>query len=231
MSQDDQTDVIDIKSEGKGEEKRTRINIIKGDPSRRKSNSLADQLKKILNFYKMLMEKYPPVAVKSITAALITFIANIVSQKFIKKKTEIDWNSVINFTITGGCSSACSHFWYGFLDNIMDYLKEIKSLRPIVCNPTIEKFALVPTLIDQAVYAPFINAFYIVVLAFVESRAFVVDKALANLKRDFYTTLKSGYMLWPLATIVVLSSSPPDLVVLFFNIIGFFWSLYLAKTL
>ena len=197
-------------------------------PPRKKSSSL---LKTILNYYQYLLDTYPPWIVKSVTAALISFLANVVSSRFIKKEPAIDWKTVLNFSITGGISAICSHHWYGILDNIMIQLKKVRSLRPVVCNPVLEKFAIVPTLIDQVAYAPFINTVFIGVLALLESRSFSVDPVLVAVKRDFWTTLYRGYMLWPLATIVVLSSCPPDLRVLFFNLVGFFWNCYLSYAL
>ncbi|KAG2373958.1 hypothetical protein C9374_011623 [Naegleria lovaniensis] len=197
--------------------------------SRRKKDSHA--LLAILDMYKYLLDHYPPLLVKSLTASLISFLATVVSQKAIKGMPKVNWNNVLNFTITGGVCAGFSHYWYILLDKIMEQLKMIKIVRPIVCNRTLEKFAIIPTLIDQAFYAPFINVVFIAVLAFLETRSFSVEKALMNVKRDFWTTLTRGYMLWPVATIVVLSAVPSELRVLFFNIIGFFWSCYLAYAL
>ncbi|KAF0971826.1 hypothetical protein FDP41_010049 [Naegleria fowleri] len=206
------------------------------DPQTTKSSSWrrkkdTNALLALLDWYKYLLDRYPPVLVKSLTGALISFLATVSSQKAIKRMPKVDWTNVINFTITGGVCAGFSHYWYILLDKIMVQLKSMKSLRPIVYNRTLERFAIIPTLIDQAFYAPFINVVFISVLAFLETRSFSVDKALMNVKRDFWTTLTRGYMLWPIATIVVLSVVPSELRVLFFNIVGFFWSLYLAYAL
>ncbi|KAL9658659.1 hypothetical protein ABK040_006195 [Willaertia magna] len=193
----------------------------------------------LFKLYISLLKKYPLIT-KIITSSFISFIATIVSQKFIKKLKFLQWNNIVNFSVTSGISSIFSHYWYNYLDLKMNQLKEFnnklntlqnkniifKFLDILLNNKNLKNLPIISTSLDQLIFAPFINIIFISILSILEKRNVV-----KSLQKDFWVTLKRGWILWPIATFIILGIIPVELQVLFFNFVGFFWSLYLSYAL
>jgi hypothetical protein len=58
-----------------------------------------------------------------VTSSLLSATANVISQKFILKAEKVDLYRVFQFAATAACISPLSHFWFGFLPELVEKLK------------------------------------------------------------------------------------------------------------
>ncbi|KYQ93774.1 pmp22 family protein [Tieghemostelium lacteum] len=155
--------------------------------------------------------KSKPILTKAVTSAALSLIGNIIAQKGIERRS-IDWNRVLKFTVWGSISSPMVHFWHKILD--------------VVTKNVPEKYkSWVKMIIDQLVFAPFINIAFYSFLAIADGKP---NSILIKLYFDLIPTLKASWKVWPLAQYINFTFIPPQLQVLFGNIVGFLWGIYLT---
>jgi peroxisomal membrane protein 2 len=182
-------------------------------------------LRDFIVWYLELLNKFP-ISTKMLTSAFVQFCGSIVAQKFVLKVKKIDWHSVFKFTCTGALCSPLSHFWYQTHDSIMKTLDPI--LQIIQKQYGIPLGQMVSLGLDQLVFAPFLNCVFMAYLAIFDGEPKNISH---NIKRDLWPTLKKSWMVWPFASYVNLNYVPSQLRVLFANMVGFFWSIYLSYSL
>ena len=118
-----------------------------------------------------------------------------------------------------------SHFWYKNLDGIVqatrskNYSQQSSAMTSIV--ETLFRLCL-----DQLLFSPLLNTVFYSLMTLWN------EKSLRNapnvVRTNLLPTMLRSWRVWPLAQVVNLSVVPPELRVLFANMIGFGWSIYLS---
>eukprot|EP01132_Coremiostelium_polycephalum_P004919 gene4919-6132_t len=152
-----------------------------------------------------------PISTKALTSAALSFTGNVVAQALVEKK-KVDWLRVLKFTIWGLISSPLVHFWHKILDTLF---KNVKSRYQVYGK----------LIVDQLVFAPFINIVFYSVLAILDGKPKSIP---IKLFFDLLPTLKASWKVWPLAQFINFGFVPPQLRVLFGNMVGFLWGIYLT---
>jgi protein Mpv17 len=175
---------------------------------------------KLWSVYSQLLEQRP-LLTKSITSGVISLAADVVCQySFPKKNEQNELNTTINisrtvrFTILGVVYTAPAlHYWYGFLGRIIvgnNYYSTVNRV-----------------LLDQLLFAPlFLSGFFSFALALEGSYQNIIPK----LKADLVSTIFANFSVWIPAQLINFGFVHPSFQVLFANIVGFFWNIYLSKS-
>eukprot|EP01133_Synstelium_polycarpum_P010597 gene10597-12331_t len=175
------------------------------------SNSKPQSVTDAMCAWYMKRLKYSPISTKALTSATLSFTSNIIAQGVIERR-KIDWPRVIKFTIWGLLSSPLVHYWHIILDRMFRNIKD--------------QYQVWGKLIaDQLIFAPFINIAFYTVLALLDRKP---GSILIKLYFDLMPTLKASWKVWPLAQFINFSFVPSHLRVLFGNLVGFLWSIYLT---
>lgn len=164
-------------------------------------------------YNRLLVEK--PVLTKSITSGVIAFVADIACQKVFPddKKKDVDWKRTAKFTVLNTLLvGPLLHFWYGFL---------VMKIPGTSSLSTVYRVAL-----DQLVFAPFciIPAFFSCSLLLDGTPELIP----AKLQADWATTMVANFSLWVPAQFINFRLVPPQFQVLFANLVGLFWNVYLS---
>lgn len=165
-------------------------------------------------YNRYLTEK--PVLTKSITSGVISFVGDVACQKFFphdKDDKKIDWIRTIKFTILGtALVGPMLHHWYGFLVSKIPGTSALSTLYRLAC--------------DQLVFAPFI------ILPAIFSASQVLngtpEQIPDKLKADWGSTVVANFALWVPAQFINFKFIAPVYQVLFANIVGLFWNVYLS---
>ena len=86
---------------------------------------------------------------------------------------------------------------------------------------------LAKVFLDQTTFSPAYNLFYFYVIGLLEGRSlqFIHDK----IAREFVLVMMMNYKVWPLVNVLNFKFVPPNLRVLFGNIVGIFWTAYVIQ--
>eukprot|EP01112_Ceratiomyxa_fruticulosa_P020445 TRINITY_DN695_c0_g1_i1.p1 TRINITY_DN695_c0_g1~~TRINITY_DN695_c0_g1_i1.p1 ORF type:complete len:193 (+),score=49.19 TRINITY_DN695_c0_g1_i1:99-677(+) len=157
--------------------------------------------------------KKNPIRTKALTSAILSFLSNVIAQKFIEKRRGLDYARLIRFTVFALLSSPVTHKWYELCDSIFRGRKS--------STQVYERLAL-----DQLLFAPFINVYFFTVMCILGGNP---SSAPAVVRSQLWPTLKASWKVWPLAQFINFNFVPPQLRVLFGNFVAFFWSMYLSS--
>jgi protein Mpv17 len=173
------------------------------------------------NYNRLLVEK--PVLTKSITSGVIAFVADVACQKIMAAKkegvegaeeSEIDWKRTAKFTIINTVLvGPLLHFWYGTLVAKIPGNSVISTVYRVAC--------------DQLIFAPFciIPAFF----AFAQILDGTPERIPDKLRADWATTMVANFSLWVPAQLINFKLVPAPFQVLFANMVGLLWSVYLSE--
>jgi len=156
--------------------------------------------------------KQNPVATKVITAAILSGFGNIIAQKWVEKK-KIDFLRVFKFALISGAIAPISHYWFNMLDK---YFRGMKN---------VAKRSLAQLAVNQLVFSPIVTAVFYALLAIVNGEAGKIQEMIRD---NWWSTLKSSWKVWPAADFINFLWVPPELRVLFGNIVGIFWGIILS---
>ncbi|EGG14870.1 pmp22 family protein [Cavenderia fasciculata] len=175
------------------------------------SNSKPTTIVDAFTSWYMKRLKSNPIQTKALTSATLSLASNVIAQGLIERR-KIDWSRVIKFTIWGSISSPLVHFWHIILDRLF---RNVKS----------QYAAWGKLIVDQLIFAPFINICFYVALALLDRKP---NSILIKLYLDLWPTLLASWKVWPIAQFINFSFVPAQLRVLFGNFVGFMWSIYLT---
>lgn len=165
-------------------------------------------------YNRYLTEK--PVLTKSITSGVIAFVGDVACQKLFpqdKEDRKVDWNRTIKFTILGtALVGPLLHYWYGFLVTKIPGTSSLSTLYRVA--------------FDQLVFAPF------VILPAIFSASQLLngtpEQIPEKLKADWFPTTVANFALWVPAQFINFKFVAPVYQVLFANVVGLFWNVYLS---
>jgi hypothetical protein len=144
-----------------------------------------------------------------LTSAAISFAGDFVAQKVVEGKEDLDVGRSARFTLIGASLSPIIHFWYKFCD------------RAFAGKP-----ALLRLVIDQALFSTSLNAFFFSLLNLLLGKPGSIPGALS---RNLLPTMLMSWRVWPVAQYINFNYVPANLRVLFGNLVGFFWSIFLSS--
>ncbi|XP_060578194.1 peroxisomal membrane protein 2-like [Ruditapes philippinarum] len=170
----------------------------------------------ILNKYlKLLKEK--PLITKCCTSASVSALGNFISQKVAPHPDgKVKWRSVASYATFAFCLSApIIHYFYMLLEKIQPR-KEKPSQIDNIKRLLIDRFLFTP---------PFILLFlYVVTILEGQGSAVAMEK----IRTQFWTILKMNWKVWTIFTFINVNYIPVRYRVLFGNMVGLFWSVFVA---
>ncbi|CAH1991639.1 unnamed protein product [Acanthoscelides obtectus] len=154
-----------------------------------------------------------PVRTKAITCAIIATTGNLASQKISGSKA-LDFHSLLAYGIYGlVVGGTIPHYFYNFLD---------WAVPEDASFPIAKKL-----LLERLVYSPLYQAFTLYALARLEGKDH--DGALEQLRHLYLPVLTTSWKYLTIIHLINLSFVPPMLRVLIINLMGFFWTIYIAN--
>lgn len=154
-----------------------------------------------------------PIRTKAYTSCILASLGNISSQCIAGNK-KIDWNSVKAFALFGLLfGGTVPHYFFMFLERVVGKLSK---------NPVLIKLA-----IERLMYAPFYQFLSLYMLARFEGKNH--DEAHLQMSKLYWGVLQANWTFLTTFQLLNLWLVPPMLRVLVVNLIGFFWSIYLAS--
>jgi protein Mpv17 len=167
-----------------------------------------------------------PILTKALTAAFLSMVADLICQYFTKppgtpyeggtithKHNKINWRRTFNWAaISFFVFAPLSHYWYGFLSTKISGDSFFSVAQRV--------------LLDQFLYSPFAVIFTFAATLFLEGKKELIPN---KIRQDLVSTLITNYFVWIPAQLINFSVIPPTFRVLWANLIGFFWSIYLSN--
>lgn len=161
-----------------------------------------------------------PYRTKMITAGIIFGTADVVCQKFLEKPAEnkgFDYRRFFNMVFIGSCISApLSHLWYCKLAN--------QICSRVTMNAKLQPWVALAA--DQILYTPISISVFLFMNEYMKD--FSSLKAIKNVREKFVAGMITNFKMWPPIVLVNFALVPVQLRVLFINVFGFFWTIYLS---
>ncbi|XP_049859980.1 peroxisomal membrane protein 2 isoform X2 [Schistocerca gregaria] len=166
-----------------------------------------------------LMEKYfeqlytHPIRTKSINSCVIAVLGNLAFQ-YLSGNKVLNQDSLIAYGLYGLLfGGTIPHFFYKGLDGFIPYGTSHRSLKQLA--------------VERFIFMPLYQAFSLYMLARLEGKSH--NEAIGQLLRIYGPTVRANWIWLTVVQYLNLRLVPPMLRVLFANLIGFFWIIYLAK--
>jgi len=153
-----------------------------------------------------------PILTKAITAAVVAASGNLVAQVLVERG-RLDVSRLIKFSLIGMAVTPLSHFKFLFLDVLFGGVKGKLNIYG--------KLA-----IDQIVFGPIFTIVFYALLAIFDGQP---GKMGQLIKQNLWPTQLTSWKVWPIASWVNFNFIPPELRVLFVNLVGFFWVIILSS--
>jgi len=131
----------------------------------------------------------------------------------LKKKEDLDYTRIRNIALTGLIISPLCHYWFGFLELVF------KGNKSNLSN-------MARLIVDQLLFDPFLTAFFFVFTAMLNQKT--VKQTIQDLKEKFWSAQQMSWRVWPLAQFINFNYVPETYRVLFANLVGFFWGIFMA---
>lgn len=177
-----------------------------------------------LRFWKMYQSwlESRPMLTKCVTAAILVGCGDLAGETielWTHAASSLNLWRILSFTLMGLLLQApITHYYYLVLD---------AKLPPTLSPWTSTTF--IKLAIDQLVFAPCFTALVFLFLGFCEGDS--VSQILDHMQRDYWTTMVANWKLWVPAVFVNLAFCPPELRVLYCNLVFFVWSICLSLLL
>lgn len=158
-----------------------------------------------------------PLRTKAVTAGVLSAVSDLLAQRLSApeaSKARIDWSSVAKQVAVGlALRGPVGHYWFAFLDRAFARWDQAAL-----------STAVAKVLVDQAVMSPLFNWLYFYVMGALDGRT--LDQVAAKVRTDFRPLMIANYRVWPLVNLVNFKLVPPQLRVLFGNLVGVLWTAY-----
>eukprot|EP00730_Choanoeca_flexa_P008927 TRINITY_DN12558_c4_g1_i4.p1 TRINITY_DN12558_c4_g1~~TRINITY_DN12558_c4_g1_i4.p1 ORF type:complete len:233 (+),score=19.68 TRINITY_DN12558_c4_g1_i4:163-861(+) len=153
-----------------------------------------------------------PTATKVITAGFIGLAADLTAQVAIEGTRDLDTQRLLKFVgLQMIIIAPVLHVWYGFLNRRIPG----NHLRIVVQR----------VLLDQLLFAPPFLAFFLSTLSLLEGHSGRISH---QLRHDWLPTVIKNWQLWVPAQAINFRFVAPAYQVLFSNMVGLFWTIYLS---
>mmetsp|Transcript_22999 Transcript_22999/g.53747 ORF Transcript_22999/g.53747 Transcript_22999/m.53747 type:complete len:189 (-) Transcript_22999:100-666(-) len=154
--------------------------------------------------------KTNPIRTKALSSALFSVFSDLISQRLRGEKS-LNVRSLVNQFIIGALlRGTVIHFWHTILEA---HVKGPSAMW--------KKLAL-----DQTVFAPSFNCLYMYTAGLLEGRS--LSASTAMVQNTLWTIVKNNWRVWPAAMLLSFYAIPPHLRVLWGNLVGLFWNVYVV---
>ncbi|XP_017769257.1 PREDICTED: peroxisomal membrane protein 2 [Nicrophorus vespilloides] len=154
-----------------------------------------------------------PIKTKAISCCVIASAGNLASQYLAGNKI-LNQRSLLAYALFGLLfGGTIPHYFYGFLERTVNQDASFAIVKNLV--------------IERLIYSPLYQAFSLYMIARLEGKSH--KEALVQLQSLYWTVLASSWKYLTLIQMLNLSVVPPMLRVLIANLIGFFWTIYIAN--
>ncbi|XP_054258488.1 peroxisomal membrane protein 2-like [Macrosteles quadrilineatus] len=155
---------------------------------------------------------YNPIKTKSLTSSTIAMLANLTAQ-YMGGAKRLDQDSLIAFGLFGLLfGGSIPHFFYQMLDQ--------------VAPDSSSQYVIKQLLLERLIFTPLYQMFVIYMLARFESKTH--QQAMSQLVQLYWPLLRANWTWITIPQLLNLTYVPPILRVLFSNLIGYVWTVFLA---
>ncbi|KAK5644606.1 hypothetical protein RI129_005906 [Pyrocoelia pectoralis] len=156
---------------------------------------------------------YHPVKTKAISCCAVAAAGNLASQ-YISGNKAFSQDSFLAYTVYGLLfGGTIPHYFYGFLENTIPERASLGVLKKL--------------LIERLIFSPIYHAFTLYMIARLEKKTH--RQAMKQLEHLYWPVLSSSWKYLSLIQFLNFQFVPPLLRVLIVNLIGFFWTIYIAN--
>ncbi|KAJ8932763.1 hypothetical protein NQ314_014465 [Rhamnusium bicolor] len=154
-----------------------------------------------------------PLRTKAVSCCIIATAGNYTSQKLAGNKL-LNYHSLLAYGIFGLLfGGTIPHYFYTFLECAV---------------PEEASFVIAKKLVlERLIYSPLYQAFTLYIIARLEGKDH--KTAVKQLQSLYWTVLTSSWKYLTVIQLLNLSVVPPMLRVLIINLVGFFWTIYIAN--
>ncbi|CAG9585126.1 unnamed protein product [Danaus chrysippus] len=154
-----------------------------------------------------------PIKTKAITSCVVGSAGSIASQLVAGQSLRLD--PILAFGLYGLLfGGTIPHYFYEFVERIFPYES--------TAFPLAQKL-----MFERLIFAPFMQAFSLYTLARFEGKNH--SAALKQLKALYLTVLEANWKWLTLFQVINMAFIPPMLRVLFMNLVGFGWAMFVAS--
>ncbi|KAF5288156.1 hypothetical protein FQR65_AtePxmp2 [Abscondita terminalis] len=156
---------------------------------------------------------YNPVKTKAISCCIVAAAGNLTSQ-YISGKKCISQESLLAYSLFGLLfGGTIPHYFYGALEGLIVEQHTSAVLKKL--------------LVERLIFTPLYSAFTLYILARFERKSH--NDAIKQLETLYWPILSSSWKYLTVIQFLNLKFVPPILRVLIVNLIGFFWTIYIAN--
>jgi len=167
---------------------------------------------RLVKWYLRILERHPTKTM-CLTTATLHAVGDVIAQKFIEKKEQLEIVRTGRFFVIGlAWDGPLLSWWYRALSRMIPVASK---------SATVLKVAL-----DQGVFIPGMLASFLVLNAALKGMD--SEDISTILKRDYFHLLLANYQLWPLAMTFNFYLMPVKHQVLFTNSVSLAWNTYLS---
>lgn len=151
--------------------------------------------------YNSRLDRYP-ITTKAFTSMIGFFLGDIIAQKFISEKPDINWARAARMASFGFLiHGPTGHYFYSFLDRFIVGKTPLKVASKVA--------------FDQIIWAPVFTAIFFAYLGFAEGKS--LDQVTTKIKNDTWTGVKASWKFWPLAHAINFAFVPLSQRLLYIN--------------
>ncbi|KAG8183471.1 hypothetical protein JTE90_002853 [Oedothorax gibbosus] len=151
-----------------------------------------------------------------LTTGFLMGSSDVIAQKAIEKRDlkQMEPVRIGRFAILGTCFVApVLRTWYNVLEKAIGTVGKTVGLRKM--------------LVDQLIFTPFFLVNFLIVSGALQRQPWSVIKA--KIDQDYFTILKTNYMLWPGAQLITFYVIPIPFRIIFVSFVALLWNTYLAS--
>ena len=175
----------------------------------------------MLKGYTRLLIKYP-YPTKIMTSGLIFISSDFIVQKYIEKQKSISFRRLaISFSVGGFYLAPWIHIW--FSKGIPFFTQRIVGKKRLK-NKAINTISSM--LVDQTINSAQCNFIIMTLFGVFNSPTFDLKGAMVASKKALWPVMMTNFKVWPAAQLINFYCMPPHFQLLFVNIVGFFWTIY-----
>lgn len=171
--------------------------------------------KPLYNFLGFYFEQlyYHPIKTKAISCCIVAAAGNLASQ-YIGGCKVISQDSLVAYTLFGLLfGGTIPHYFYDCLDTLIPEQVSLSVLKKLF--------------IERLVFSPLYHAFTLYMIARFEKKSHCT--AMKQLEDLYWPVLSSSWKYLTIIQFLNLQFVPPLLRVLIVNLVGFFWTIYIAN--
>jgi hypothetical protein len=186
--------------------------------------SLSKQISLLWSQYLNELDRNP-VQTKSLTSAVLSVVSDVLAQTLTGKSlSTLDYQSLRHQFVLGLLfRGPLVHYWYTILEEAFKRL----GFGPGSAKGESFSVAVGKVVADQTLFSPLFNVAYFFAIGALQSRPLASIQA--QIAKEFLPIMMANYKVWPLVNLINFKVIPPNLRVLFGNLVGILWTAYVIK--